>query len=253
MRERADAADPQLQQRRRPLPPGHRIYYATCHPGLEAVVASELAGRAIGAADVQPGRAGVSFSGDAGVGYRANLWLRSAIRVLALQGETLLDARYPAGEEVRAPSGGLRWAGSAARRRALLGGVRLGPACQPASRCHAHLQLHHPAAQLACARTTPPHCLAPLPCLAAPPGVPRLPPAGRLARPAGARPVLLGGRPRLVLLQPVVIAGGQGWMLPLRAGGACGGGSSGECPGLGSSPSSAHASVEWCCGSCVSW
>lgn len=101
MRERAEAADPQLQQRRRPLPPGSRIYYATCHPGLEPVVARELSGSAIGADDVQPGRAGVSFTGDAGVGFRANLWLRSAIRVLVLEGELLLDARRPAGEEVR--------------------------------------------------------------------------------------------------------------------------------------------------------
>jgi 23S rRNA G2445 N2-methylase RlmL len=53
MRERAERLDP--QQRRRPLPPGHHHYYATCHPGLEAVVAAELAAPAIGAADVHPG------------------------------------------------------------------------------------------------------------------------------------------------------------------------------------------------------
>lgn len=46
------------------------------------------------------GKAGVSFSGPAAVGYRANLWLRAAIRVLQLQHETLLDARRPAGEAV---------------------------------------------------------------------------------------------------------------------------------------------------------
>ena len=46
------------------------------------------------------GKAGVSFSGPASVGYRANLWLRAAIRVLQLQHETLLDARRPAGEAV---------------------------------------------------------------------------------------------------------------------------------------------------------
>lgn len=46
------------------------------------------------------GKAGVSFSGPAAVGYRANLWLRAAIRVLRLQHETLLDARQPAGEAV---------------------------------------------------------------------------------------------------------------------------------------------------------
>ena len=32
------------------------------------------------------GKAGVSFTGDIAVGYRANLWLRSAIRVLLLLG-----------------------------------------------------------------------------------------------------------------------------------------------------------------------
>lgn len=170
MRERAQAVDPQIKQRRERLPPGHFHYYATCHPGLEAVVAAELAGRAIGAAGVHPGeylmtissglscdnlwlqayltippgampsikcrscrgaspaplpvrlafaggyynlllpkhvslprcagKAGVSFTGDLSVGYRANMWLRAAIRVLQLLGETLLDPRRPAGEEV---------------------------------------------------------------------------------------------------------------------------------------------------------
>jgi len=38
-------------------------FYATCSPGLEAVVAAELASPAIGAVDVQPGRAGVTFRG----------------------------------------------------------------------------------------------------------------------------------------------------------------------------------------------
>ena len=39
------------------------------------------------------------------MGYRANLWLRSAIRVLLLLGETVLDGRRPAGEEVRLRGG----------------------------------------------------------------------------------------------------------------------------------------------------
>ena len=47
--------DPQLQQRRQPLPPGMHVYYATCHPGLEEVVAAELRSANIGAVDVQPG------------------------------------------------------------------------------------------------------------------------------------------------------------------------------------------------------
>jgi putative N6-adenine-specific DNA methylase len=36
----------------------------------------------IGAAEVKPGRGGVHFTGDLGLLYRANLWLRTAIRVL---------------------------------------------------------------------------------------------------------------------------------------------------------------------------
>lgn len=55
MRERAQVVDPQLKQRREQLPSGHFHYYATCHPGLEAVVAAELAGQAIGASNIHPG------------------------------------------------------------------------------------------------------------------------------------------------------------------------------------------------------
>jgi hypothetical protein len=39
------------------------------------------------------------------MGYRANLWLRSAIRVLRLLHETLLDGERPSGEEVRRRQG----------------------------------------------------------------------------------------------------------------------------------------------------
>jgi putative N6-adenine-specific DNA methylase len=55
-------------------------YFATCARGLEAVLAGELAG--LGAAAVEPGRGGVAFRGDAALLYRANLWLRTAVRVL---------------------------------------------------------------------------------------------------------------------------------------------------------------------------
>lgn len=58
MRERAEGRDPQLQQRRAPLPPGHSHFYATCHPGLEEVVAAELLDGRIGASNVHPGAAG---------------------------------------------------------------------------------------------------------------------------------------------------------------------------------------------------
>ena len=54
--------------------------FATCARGLEPVLADEL--RALPAADVEPGRGGVSFAGDLVTLYRANLWLRTAVRVL---------------------------------------------------------------------------------------------------------------------------------------------------------------------------
>jgi len=55
-------------------------YFATCGRGIEPVLAGELT--RLGAADVQPGRGGVRFAGDRALLYRANLWLRTAIRVL---------------------------------------------------------------------------------------------------------------------------------------------------------------------------
>lgn len=55
-------------------------YFATCSRGIEPVLADEL--RGLGAAEVQPGRGGVSFRGDLALLYQANLWLRTAIRVL---------------------------------------------------------------------------------------------------------------------------------------------------------------------------
>ena len=55
-------------------------YFATCARGLEPVLVRELV--ALGADAVEPGRGGASFSGDAALLYRANLWLRTAVRVL---------------------------------------------------------------------------------------------------------------------------------------------------------------------------
>lgn len=54
--------------------------FATCARGLEPVLADEL--RSLGAREVLPGRGGVGFQGDRALLYRANLWLRTAIRVL---------------------------------------------------------------------------------------------------------------------------------------------------------------------------
>jgi putative N6-adenine-specific DNA methylase len=55
-------------------------YFATCARGIEAVLANEL--QTLGAADVRTGRGGVFFAGDQTLLYQANLWLRTAIRVL---------------------------------------------------------------------------------------------------------------------------------------------------------------------------
>jgi putative N6-adenine-specific DNA methylase len=55
-------------------------YFATCARGLEPVLADEL--RALGAGEVTPGRGGAHFSGDQVTLYGANLWLRTAVRVL---------------------------------------------------------------------------------------------------------------------------------------------------------------------------
>jgi putative N6-adenine-specific DNA methylase len=55
-------------------------YFATCARGLEPVLVREL--EALAAADLEVGRGGVAFAGDRALLYRANLWLRTAIRVL---------------------------------------------------------------------------------------------------------------------------------------------------------------------------
>jgi 23S rRNA G2445 N2-methylase RlmL len=57
-------------------------YYATCAPGLEKVLAAELSSPLISAQEVEEGSAGVSFVGTKVTGYKANLWLRTAVRVL---------------------------------------------------------------------------------------------------------------------------------------------------------------------------
>jgi putative N6-adenine-specific DNA methylase len=55
-------------------------FFATCARGIEPILADEL--RGLGAQEVEPGRGGVAFAGDKELLYRANLWLRTAIRVL---------------------------------------------------------------------------------------------------------------------------------------------------------------------------
>jgi len=55
-------------------------YFATSARGLEPILAEELA--ALGATAVVPGRGGVAFAGDRTLLFRANLWLRTAVRIL---------------------------------------------------------------------------------------------------------------------------------------------------------------------------
>ena len=55
-------------------------FFATCGRGIEPTLAQEL--RDLGAASIEAGRGGVHFHGDLATLYRANLWLRTAIRVL---------------------------------------------------------------------------------------------------------------------------------------------------------------------------
>ncbi|MGE5248109.1 MAG: THUMP domain-containing class I SAM-dependent RNA methyltransferase [Verrucomicrobiota bacterium] len=57
----------------------HR-FFATTFKGLEETLAGEIA--ALGAAEISAGTGSVSFSGDMTLCYRANLWLRSANRVV---------------------------------------------------------------------------------------------------------------------------------------------------------------------------
>jgi len=60
-------------------------YDIPCTLGLESVLADELT--ALGGSDLQKRRGGVLCKGDKALGYRACLWLRSAIRVQQLLGE----------------------------------------------------------------------------------------------------------------------------------------------------------------------
>src|SRR5262249_4711804 len=75
----------------------------TCGRGLEPVLADEL--RALRASDVEPGRGGVAFAGDQALLYQANLWLRTAIRVLM----PILEATITSPEELYQAVRGIDW------------------------------------------------------------------------------------------------------------------------------------------------
>ena len=80
----------------------HR-FFATCGRGIEPILANEL--RALGAADITPGRGGVTFYGDRTLLYRANLWLRTAVRVL----QPILEAPTPTPEALYEAVGTIDW------------------------------------------------------------------------------------------------------------------------------------------------
>jgi putative N6-adenine-specific DNA methylase len=78
-------------------------FFATCARRLETPLAGEL--RDLGALDVAEGRGGVHFAGDRGLLYRANLWLRTAIRVLW----PILEAPVASPEELYAAVQTVDW------------------------------------------------------------------------------------------------------------------------------------------------
>src|ERR1700676_4132844 len=69
-------------------------FFVTCARGLEPILAEEL--NQIGAVDVKPGGGGVVFAGDRSPLYKANLWLRTAVRVL----QPILEADVESPDEL---------------------------------------------------------------------------------------------------------------------------------------------------------
>src|SRR5690242_12183427 len=78
-------------------------YFATCGRGIEPILAEEL--RGLGAAGVTPGRGGVHFAGGRELLYRANLWLRTAVRVLW----PILEAPVASPDELYEAVGTIEW------------------------------------------------------------------------------------------------------------------------------------------------
>lgn len=64
------------------MTPETREFHAACALGLEPALEAELSG--LGAAEIRVLRGGATFRGDLRLGYAANLWLRSALRVQEL-------------------------------------------------------------------------------------------------------------------------------------------------------------------------
>ena len=78
-------------------------YFATCARGLEPILAEEL--QALAARDVTTGRGGVAFAGDKALLYKANLWLRTAVRLL----RPVLGADVTSPEELYAAVQTIDW------------------------------------------------------------------------------------------------------------------------------------------------
>ncbi len=78
-------------------------WFATCAPGLEELLAGEL--KALGLAVSGPEPGGVGFAGKLEAGYLANLWLRTAGRVLL----RLADFRVRRWEDLRRQARQVAW------------------------------------------------------------------------------------------------------------------------------------------------
>ena len=78
-------------------------FFAACPPGLEGICAEELSG--LGMAEVAPEPGGVLFRGRLEEAYRANLWLRSAGRVLL----RLADFRVRVLDDIRRQAEAAPW------------------------------------------------------------------------------------------------------------------------------------------------
>src|SRR5437773_6108276 len=80
-------------------------FFATCGRGIEPVLAGEL--RELAAKEIEIGRGGVHFAGDKTLLYQANLWLRTAIRVLM----PILEAHVTSPDELYEAVRSIDWSG----------------------------------------------------------------------------------------------------------------------------------------------
>lgn len=84
-----------------------QTFFATCARGLGPLLATEVSSSYVGGAIESVANSGVLFHGGWDVGYRACLWLRTAMRVLVLLGELEVDV----GEDIygRVYDMGVNW------------------------------------------------------------------------------------------------------------------------------------------------